>query len=177
MHNEKAFPALLRLGEVCLTALMTIVVGANSYVTLCRGHLQQERSVHPASRGIYLSDTRANRIYALMQERVACALGQLGRPGTLQALWQLAMCEFALEHIADVASSPKQLQLEFRAACEEVRHPDEVPRLHGSNSIYALMDAFHDSKLLRDEVLHQLGGAVITAVDEYDVPVANIDYC
>jgi len=46
-----------------------------------------------------------------------------------QALWQLAMCEFALEHIADVASSPKQLQLEFRAACEEVRHPDEVPRL------------------------------------------------
>ena len=59
----------------------------------------------------------------------ACALGQLGRPGTLQALWQLAMCEFALEHIADVASSPKQLQLEFRAACEEVRHPDEVPRL------------------------------------------------
>ena len=65
----------------------------------------------------------------------ACALGQLGRPGTLQALWQLAMCEFALEHIADVASSPKQLQLEFRAACEEVRHPDEVPRLHGSNSI------------------------------------------
>ena len=73
-----------------------------------------------------------------------------------QALWQLAMCEFALEHIADVASSPKQLQLEFRAACEEVRHPDEVPRLRGSNSIDALMDAFHDSELLRDEVLHQL---------------------
>ena len=66
------------------------------------------------------------------------------------------MCEFALEHIADVASSPKQLQLEFRAACEEVRHPDEVPRLRGSNSIDALMDAFHDSELLRDEVLHQL---------------------
>eukprot|EP00900_Chrysochromulina_parva_P013997 jgi/Chrpa1/22599/Chrysochromulina_OHIO_Genome00023905-RA len=95
--------------------------------------------------------------------RAACALGQLGRPGTLQALWQLAMCEFALEDIADVASSPKQLQLEFRAACEE--HMD------------ALMDAFHDSELLHDEVLHQLGGAVITAVDEYDVPVANIDYC
>ncbi len=68
--------------------------------------------------------------------RAACALGQLGRPGTLQALWQLAMCEFALEDIADVASSPKQLQLEFRAACEEVRHPDEVPRLHGSNSTW-----------------------------------------
>jgi len=32
MHNEKAFPARLRLGVVCLTALMTIVVGANSYV-------------------------------------------------------------------------------------------------------------------------------------------------
>ena len=73
-----------------------------------------------------------------------------------QALWQLAMCEFALEHIADVASSPKQLQLDFRAACEDVRHPDEVPRLRGSKSIDALMDALHDSELLRDEVLHQL---------------------
>ena len=77
-----------------------------------------------------------------------------------QALWQLAMCEFALEHIADVyadvASSSKQLQLDFRAACEDVRHPDEVPRLRGSKSIDALMDALHDSELLRDEVLHQL---------------------
>jgi len=32
MHNEKAISAHWRLGVVCLTALMTIVVGANSYV-------------------------------------------------------------------------------------------------------------------------------------------------
>jgi hypothetical protein len=32
LRNEKAFQARLRLGVVCLTALMTIVVGANSYV-------------------------------------------------------------------------------------------------------------------------------------------------
>ena len=43
-----------------------------------------------------------------------------------QALWQLAMCEFALEHIADVASSPKQLQLDFRA---ETSWSNETPKL------------------------------------------------
>ena len=33
--------------------------------------------MHPASRGIYLSDTRANRIYALMQERVISDFDQM----------------------------------------------------------------------------------------------------
>ena len=39
-------------------------------------------------------------------------------------LWQLAMCEYAL-HNMDDSSSDKQLQLEFRALCEEARHPGE----------------------------------------------------
>ena len=46
--------------------------------------------------------------------------------------WQLAMCEYALDHLADVGSTPKQLQLKFRDACEMVRNPLEVPRLRGS---------------------------------------------
>ena len=50
-------------------------------------------------------------------------------------LWQLAMCEFALEHLDDIESSPKQLQLRFRALCEEARHPAQIPRLRGSLQI------------------------------------------
>ena len=48
------------------------------------------------------------------------------------AVWQLCMCEFADSKIDDSMSvdfsSAKQLQLLFRAACEEARHPAEVPR-------------------------------------------------
>ena len=43
------------------------------------------------------------------------------------AVWQLAMCEFAVEHLHDDQATGKQ----FRAACEEVRHPWTVPRLRG----------------------------------------------
>ena len=68
--------------------------------------------------------------------------------------WQLVMCEYALLHLEDVTSSPKQLQLDFRNACLEARQ--EVPRLHGSLQIDALQDALGDSTLLRTELLVQL---------------------
>ena len=89
------------------------------------------------------------------------------------AFWQLAMCEFALEHLGDVASTPKQLQLEFRAACEAARHPDEVPRLRGSLQIDALQDALDGSRLLRDELQRQLArykrlyGAIFTGFGRF----------
>eukprot|EP00966_Prymnesium_polylepis_P312576 7223188-Prymnesium_polylepis.1 len=41
------------------------------------------------------------------------------------AVWQLAMCEFAIGCFDDTTSSAKQLQLQFRDACEEARHPEE----------------------------------------------------
>ena len=72
-------------------------------------------------------------------------------------IWQLAMCEFAFEHLDDVAAlSSKQLQLEFRAACEEVRHPAEVPRLRGSLQIDALQEALVNSTPLYEELQYQL---------------------
>ena len=46
--------------------------------------------------------------------------------GAAHVTWQLAMCEFALRHSLDEAATPMQLQLRFRAACEEARHPSEV---------------------------------------------------
>ena len=72
------------------------------------------------------------------------------------AIWQLAMCEFAVAKIDDSASSPKQLQLLFRAACEEARHPAEVPRLRGSLQIDLLIAAFRRSTILREELHRQL---------------------
>jgi hypothetical protein len=65
------------------------------------------------------------------------------------AFWQLATCEYALDHLDDVDSSPKQLQLSFRAACEMVRNPLHVPRLRGSTRIDALHDALHAFERLR----------------------------
>jgi hypothetical protein len=41
-----------------------------------------------------------------------------------EAVWQLAMCEYALEHLHDVAWTPKQLQVDFRAECQMARHPE-----------------------------------------------------
>ena len=73
------------------------------------------------------------------------------------AFWQLATCEYALDHLYDVDSSPKQLQLSFRAACEMVRNPLHVPRLRGSTRIDALQDALHASERLRGELVNQLG--------------------
>lgn len=73
------------------------------------------------------------------------------------AFWQLATCEYALDHLDDVDSSPKQLQLSFRAACEMVRNPLHVPRLRGSTRIDALHDALHAFERLRGELVHQLG--------------------
>ena len=70
-------------------------------------------------------------------------------------LWQLAMCESALQNMDD-SSSDKQLQLAFRALCEEARHPDEVPRLHGSLQIGALRTALLNSELLQCELRGQL---------------------
>lgn len=69
-----------------------------------------------------------------------------------EVIWQLVMCEYALLHLDDVASSSKQLQLDFRDACQEVRHPEEVPRLRGSLQIDAIQDALDRSDLLRDEL-------------------------
>ena len=43
---------------------------------------------------------------------------------------------------------PKQLQLAFRAVCEESRHPEEVPRLRGSLQIEALAMALEISEPL-----------------------------
>ena len=73
------------------------------------------------------------------------------------AFWQLATCEYALDHLDDVDSSPKQLQLSFRAACEMVRNPLHVPRLRGSTRIDALHDALHAFERLRGELVHKLG--------------------
>ena len=73
-----------------------------------------------------------------------------------EVIWQLVMCEHALLHLDDVASSPKQLQLDFRDACEEVRHPQEVPRLRGSLQIDAIDYALDRSELLREELQRQL---------------------
>ena len=73
-----------------------------------------------------------------------------------EVVWQLVMCEYALVHLDDVASTPKQLQLDFREACEMARHPCEVPRLRGSLQIDALQDALDRSCLLRDELERQL---------------------
>jgi hypothetical protein len=70
-------------------------------------------------------------------------------------MWQLAMCEYALRNMDD-SSSNKQLQLEFRALCEEARHPGEVPRLHGSLQIGALRTALLNSQLLQCELRAQL---------------------
>ena len=72
------------------------------------------------------------------------------------AIWQLAMCEFAVEHIDDVESSAKQLQLQFRAECEGARHPTEVPRHRGSLQIDQLSAAFRRSPMLREELHSQL---------------------
>jgi len=73
-----------------------------------------------------------------------------------EVLWQLSMFEFALDHLDDVSSTPKQLQLAFRAACEEARHPDELPRLRGSLRIDALQDALDSSSELCHELQAQL---------------------
>ena len=70
-------------------------------------------------------------------------------------LWQLCMCEYALQNMDD-SSLGKQLQLAFRALCEETRHPDEVPRLYGSLQIDALRTAMLNSELLRLELRGQL---------------------
>ena len=71
------------------------------------------------------------------------------------SIWQLAMCEFAVEHI-DTQLSAMQLQVAFRAACETARHPDEVPRLRGAMEIDALAMAFVNSAPLREELHRQL---------------------
>ena len=71
------------------------------------------------------------------------------------ALWQLAMCEFALLQGND-GSSSKQLQLRFREECDAARHPGEVPRLRGSMQIEALHEALTNSELLKLELLYQL---------------------
>jgi hypothetical protein len=71
------------------------------------------------------------------------------------AIWQLAMCEFAVEHI-DTQLSAMQLQVAFRAACETARHPDEVPRLRGAMEIDSLAMAFAKSAPLREELHRQL---------------------
>ena len=72
------------------------------------------------------------------------------------AIWQLTMCEFAIEQINDTTSTAKQLQLAFRDACEQARHPSTVPRLRGSLQIDALRAAFQSSTLLRQELHRQL---------------------
>eukprot|EP00966_Prymnesium_polylepis_P258894 5979723-Prymnesium_polylepis.1 len=46
------------------------------------------------------------------------------------AVWQLAMCEFAVEHLDDKTSTPKQLQLQFRADC--VAAPVTKRKCHAS---------------------------------------------
>ena len=73
-----------------------------------------------------------------------------------EAIWQLAICEFAMLHLDYVMSTPKQLQLELRDACVLARHPEEVPRLRGSMRIDALQDALGRSDLLRAELKQQL---------------------
>ena len=70
--------------------------------------------------------------------------------------WQLSMWEFALKSIDDRTSTPKQLQLAFRAACEETSHPDEVPRLPGSLQIDSLAMALERSEQLVHELQYQL---------------------
>ena len=72
------------------------------------------------------------------------------------AVWQLSMCEFAWEQVEDTTSSAKQLQIAFRDACEEARHPSQVPRLRGSQNIDELAVAFFQSVLLREELHRQL---------------------
>ena len=72
------------------------------------------------------------------------------------AVWQLAMCEFAVQHIDDAESSAMQLQVAFRAACESARHPSEVPRLRGAMEIDALALAFASSAPLQEELHRQL---------------------
>ena len=72
------------------------------------------------------------------------------------AVWQLAMCEFAVQHIDDAESSAMQLQVAFRAACESARHPSEVPRLRGAMEIDALALAFASSAPLQEKLHRQL---------------------
>jgi len=72
-------------------------------------------------------------------------------------LWQLAMCEFAMEHLGDVSPmQPRQLMQQFRAQCEAARHPSEVPRLRGSQQIDVLQEAIDGSLLLQAELHLQL---------------------
>ena len=73
-----------------------------------------------------------------------------------EVVWQLVMCEYALVHLDDVSSSSKQLQLDFRDACEDARHPKEVPRLRGSLQIDAIQDALDRSETLRNQLQWQL---------------------
>jgi hypothetical protein len=68
------------------------------------------------------------------------------------AIWQLLMCEWAVEHMHDESATGKN----FRAACEEVRHPSTVPRLRGSMQMEELRAAFAHSPLLRAELHGQL---------------------
>jgi hypothetical protein len=74
-----------------------------------------------------------------------------------EATWQLAACEFALEqYVQDRSQSAKQLQLAFRAACKEARHPDDVPRLRGSLQLDVLGALLDSSEPLRLELLRSL---------------------
>ena len=68
------------------------------------------------------------------------------------ALWQLCMCEYALENMHDDRATGRQ----FRALCEEVRHASTVPRLRGSMQMDELRAAFARSSLLRVELHRQL---------------------
>jgi hypothetical protein len=90
-----------------------------------------------------------------------------------EVLWQLALCEYALVHLDDVASTAKQLQLAFRAECEEARHPEDVPRLRGSLQIDALQLALHRSTLLSDELQRQLARICIAA-QTHDQPLVTL---
>lgn len=73
-----------------------------------------------------------------------------------EAVWQLAMCEYAVEQMDNVVLSPKQLQVEFRRRCEEARHAPQVPRQRGSLQIDAVRDALSRSPALQDELVRQL---------------------
>lgn len=108
-------------------------------------------------RAAFEQQRQAAQQRALEAEREMCGLLRTPLESwDEQAIWQLAMCEFAVFRIDDETSTPKQLQLAFREACEEARHPGEVPRLRGSLQIDALRDALADSELLRLELQQQL---------------------
>ena len=71
------------------------------------------------------------------------------------AVWQLAMHEFALD-CRDETLTGRQMGVRFRALAESVRHAEELPRFRGAYELDALRDAYLENERLCRELNKQL---------------------